>query len=143
MRKREPKPAIGVILALTLLTCHSVHRELPRGVVEAVAPPYDPILLQAHLHGVIRLSAQVTPAGMVEHVEITESFWPEGEDLRLYEPYVMQWKFEPSEVTTHEQITFVYIFVPRDAPLSSQSTTFIAPATIEIRQFEPSPLVSH
>lgn len=119
-------------LTASVAMCQNVERR----VVKALAPPYHDVLLQARFEGTARLEVRVAPSGEVEDVKVTKPFftseWSEG-----YLQYAREWRFEPGETSTTEQIIFKFRFVPRDSSPTEQGTVFIAPATVEIRHLRP------
>ena len=55
---------------------------------------------------------------------------------------VREWRFEPNETSTTEEIVFRFRFVPRDSPPKDQGTAFIFPATVEVRHLQPRRIIS-
>ena len=124
-----------------LSASNAVGQHIQRGVIKALAPPYDDILLQARLEGTVRFEVRVGPSGEVEHAQATKPlFTPKWTEL--FEQYAREWRFEPNETSTTEEIVFRFRLVPRDSPPKDQGTAFISPATVEVRHLEPPPDVS-
>lgn len=118
-------------------------QDMERRVIKALAPPYDDITLQSRLEGTIKLEVRVGPSGEVQRVQVIQPVRPPGWRNDHWEQYASEWRFEPGETTTTEEIVFRFRFVPRDSPPKDQGTMFFAPATVEIRHLELPPATSH
>ena len=99
-----------------------------QGVIKALAPPYDELLFQANLEGTVRFEVRVGPSGEVEDVQVTKLLFTPKWTERL-EQYAREWRFEPNETSTTEEIVIRYRFVPRDSPHKDQGTAFIFGST--------------
>ncbi len=133
------KPFVSAVFCLS--ASKAVGQHMQRGVIKALAPPYLELMVQARWEGTVSFEVRVGPSGEVEDAQVIKlpAFEEWGE---LFEQYAREWRFEPNETSTTEEIVFRFRFVPRDSPPKDQGTAFIFPATVEVRHLQPRRIIS-
>ena len=142
MTKFRVPTKLLVFAVLCVSASEALCQDIERRVIKALAPPYDNLLVLAWAEGTVRVEVRVGSSGEVQSTKVTKAaFWLEWNER--WEQYASEWRFEPNETSTTEEIVFRFLFVPRDSPPKDQGTVFISPTTVEIRHLHPPPLTMH